>query len=498
MGRCGGPFPLTPKLTVRKPHAYQKRGVEWLLSHGGAGLFADPGSGKTGIVLRALLALKQSKVGRRTLVVTTKRIAREVWPAEPVEWAGSAWDGVNDLKVVVLHGDHKDDLLTEPADIYVVNFDGLPWLAPHLLKLGCDTLVIDESSKIKNSSTRRFKILKPFLTSFKRRWILTGSPNPNGYLDLFGQIYIIDLGLALGKYVTHYRFNYFYQTGYGGYTWALKPGADKEITEAVRPYIFRLETGDYVKLPKVVPNVVRVELPPEARRVYDELEEDLITRLSSGRRVIAVSAGAAAIKCAQVANGGLYHHDEVLGAAPSTPKERLLALVPQTAPRTWTNIHEAKIEAVQEIVEGLQGKPVMIVYDFLHDLDRLEKAFGKCPVMGGRTTEKEFAAIYRDWNLGRVPILFVHYQSVSHGLNMQKSGNHIILHSLTHNYDDYDQLIRRISRQGAKFSQVFVHHIVARGTVDEAKMRNLKKKGKTQGDFLEALKEYVSDKKQSE
>lgn len=445
-------------------------------------------------MLRACLALKKAKVLRRALVVAPLRVVYEVWPKEAEAWAGSEWNALRELRMEILHGEKKEYALNRDADLYVINFEGLKWLCSEgyrrLLQLGADTLVVDESGYLKHTRTQRFKLLKPVLGRFARRWILTGSPNPNGYLDLFGQIYIVDLGRALGKYITHYRFNYFTPLDRNGWMWAIKSGADKQIQEAIKPYVMRLDADDYLEMPEIVPNVIRVDLPPAARKVYDELEENMITELEDGRAVTAVSAGALTIKCAQVANGGLFHqpetYEEVVG------------------PRTWANLHTVKIQALEELLEELQGAPVMIAYDFEHDLERLEKALARredfyrnYAVLGGGVSVKNAKAIIEQWNQDKLGALLVQPKTVAHGLNLQYgSANQIIWHSLTYNLEDYDQLIRRLRRQGSRQKTIFVHHLVARYTVDEAKLRALRAKDRTQAAFLAALKDYARARKQ--
>lgn len=475
-----------PASAIRKPHKYQKRGLEWLVSHGSAGLFAAPGAGKTAVTLRAFKALKDAKVARRALVIATLRVAYKVWPQEAAAWVGSEWAAIGDLKVCLLHGPKKDFRLQQDADIYVVNFDGLKWLlsdhAREFNALGIDTLVIDESTKLKHTRTQRFKLLKPRLPTFKRRWILTGKPIPRSYMDLFGQIYILDLGHALGSYITHYRMNYFTPLDRFGWTWVLKAGAEKKIQEQISPYIFQLAHNDYKEIP-IVENVVRVDLPGKARTLYEELERDLLVELDDDHIVTAVSSGVAVGKCAQIANGGLYHAASGL----------------ISAPRTWTDIHEAKTEAVVELVEELQGAPVIVVYDFKHDLMRLKRAFPEAPYVGGKVAGLEDHAPLDEkdptidrWNRDEIPVLLAHAASMAHGLNLQYgTARNIIWHSITYDRELYDQLNMRLARQGQTASSVFAHFIVATDTVDEAKMRALKKKGKTQDNFLAALREYA-------
>jgi SNF2 family DNA or RNA helicase len=476
-------------LKVRKPHGYQKRGVEWLVTHGGAGLFADPGCGKTAITLRAFLALKDAGVASRALVIAPLRVAHNVWPVEAGEWSGSEWARLAALKIRVLHGKKKDWEATQDADIYVINFDGLKWLLENgqykrFRAMGIDTLIIDESSKLKHTRTKRFKMVKPILPTFARRWLLTGSPNPNGYMDLFGQAYCIDLGRSLGPYITHYRMKYFTPLDRNGWMWALRSGAEKEIQAALAPYIFRLDADDYLEMPELVDNIVRVDLPDAARSIYDELEDELITELTGGRVVTAVSNGVAHMKCAQVANGGLYHQRD---------DEHLPGLH-----RTWENLHTVKVEAVQEIVEELNGAPCMIVYDYEHDLDRLKLAFPNAPHIGGGVGTALSTSLIADWNANRISQLLVQPQTVSHGLNMQYGkAQHIIWHSLIYDYEIFDQLIRRLRRQGSAHKKIFNHMIVARNTVDEAKLRALRRKERTQTGFLAALKEYAKLRKKA-
>lgn len=470
----------------RKPHKYQRRMVEWLVSHGGAALFVDPGCGKTICTLRAILALKKARVLRRALILAPLRVAYQVWPREAEAWAGSEWADVSKLKITVLHGPKKDFLARQPADVYVMNFDGLKWAVESgaLAKLDCDTLIIDESTALKHTDTKRFRMLKSWFPKFTRRWILTGTPNPNGYMDLFGQFYAVDCGRALGRFITHYRQTFFYPVDKMGWEWRLKSGADELIQKAVAPYVFRLDAKDYLELPELVENVIRVELPKDARRVYDELEEELITQLGE-RTVTAASAGVAAMKCAQVASGGLYHQQE-------TPED--------WGKRTWTDIHTEKSKAAKELIDELQGSPCLVVYDFKHDLARLKQAlqsdYAPPPHIGGDVSPKESEALIAAWNRDELPVLLVHPQTVSHGLNLQLgTGHNILWHSLIYDRERYDQLNRRLLRQGSRAKRVFVHHIVATATVDVVKMRALKKKGDVQQGFLDALREYAKERR---
>jgi SNF2 family DNA or RNA helicase len=454
---------------------HHKKGVRFLLTHPAGGLFLDPGLGKTSITLKAFQALQQAKVARRMLVIAPLRPCYLVWPAEQTKWRD-----FNSINMQLLHDSTlHDSYINKDVDVYVTNPDSLPWLldSRRFARLQADTLCIDESSKFKHTKIRRFKLLKRFLPSFERRWILTGSPNPNGYLDLFGQIYILDLGKALGQYVTHYRTQYFFQTGFMGYEWRLQKGAEQRIHKALKPLVLRLDADDYLNMPKQVDSTVRVELPTKARKAYEELEHELITEFDSGHVVTALSKGSVYIKCAQVANGGLYHNPEDYESS-----------------RTFEHIHDAKTEALRDLVEELQGTPLLIAYEFKHDIVRIRKMLGDIPMLGEGSLKQD-VRLEEQWNAGKLPLLLGHPASVGHGLNLQSGqAHHVAWYGLTWDFELYDQFNRRIRRSGNRNKQVFVYHFVARNTVDEAKIRALKSKAHTQRNLLDALRVYLRDK----
>jgi SNF2 family DNA or RNA helicase len=457
------------------PHAYQKKAIKFLVAHACAGLFLDPGLGKTSIVLAAFKLLKAKGYLRKMLVIAPLRPAYSTWPGEVQKWKD-----FSDLKVVVLHGPDKDKLLKSDADVYVINPEGLQWLfrsCPPAKSWLWDMLVVDESTRFKHTNTQRFKTIRPFLDYFKRRYILTGSPAPNGLMDLFGQIYLLDLGNALGRFVTHYRMSYFDATGYGGYTWVLRAGAEEQIYKKIQPLVLRMSAADYLDLEPYIPNVVPVELPSDARKVYDQMESTMLAEVENGI-VTAANAAAATGKCRQIANGGLY-----LAPPGGTETKRGTAA-----------IHEAKLDAVEEIIEELQGKPALIAYEFDHDRIRLQERLGDVPYIGGGVSTTKFKQIETRWNAGLIPVLLAQPQSVAHGLNLQGTGAAVIWHSLTWDLENYEQLIRRVWRQGQR-ERVVVHHIVAKDTIDEVIMRTVNRKDKTQKALLEALKERAKERK---
>jgi SNF2 family DNA or RNA helicase len=446
-------------------------------------LWVEPGLGKSSIILATFKILKQQKMVKRMLVVAPLRPAWLVWPAEVKKWSD-----FEKFKLVVLHGSKKAKLAQEDADIFVTNFESLEWLinSGTLKKLKIDMLVIDESSRVKNTQSKRFKLLKTVIHTFSRRYTLTGSPAPNGYLDVFGQLYITDMGRSLGQYITKFRSDFFDPSGYMGYDWKIKPDGEKRIQERVRPVVLSLQAEDYLAMPKEIENNVYVDLPPAAMKMYKEMEELLITDISKKESVSAKTYAAALIKCQQIANGGLYREAE----------EDENGLLKAVGPRTWVDIHLEKCSAVEEIVNELAGKPALIAYNFEHDLSRLKATFGKdVPVIGGGTSTKRAIELERMWNNGELPVLLGHPASMGHGLNLQKSGNTIIWHSLTHDFELYDQFNRRIRRQGSIHSTVVVHRIIARNTVDQFMVANLSRKEKNQKGLVESLRTFYAPKR---
>lgn len=477
------PLQFARSATAWRPHAYQMRAVRFLLKNAGAALFLDPGLGKTSIVLAAVRSLKKAGVFGSALVIAPLRVCYAVWPDEIKKWTD-----FKDIKVVVLHGKDKAALLKTKADLYVINPDGIPWLLEQdLSKFKPDTLILDESTQYKKTNTARFKLIKKLLPKFSRRWILTGSPAPNGLMDLFGQIYIIDLGVRLGRFITHFRQMYFYPTGFDGFDWELKEGADKKIYKAIKPIALRLDAADYLELPALIGwgTPIFVDLPPKARKLYDEMEEIMVAELSKGNYATAVNAASALNKCAQIANGGIYHPKFEDREPDDFSKIEM----------TWTKVHDEKTDAVKEILDSIQGHQALIAYDYKHDLARLQEALkrGKVvpPYIGGGVTPAKAEELIQKWNLQKLPVLLGNPASMAHGLNMQTGGAHLIWHSLTFNYEYWMQMNRRLLRQGSIHKYIFAYPIIARDTVDEAKYFALAGKGKVEGGLLNALRVYV-------
>lgn len=484
------------------PHAYQKKMVKWLVRHPEAALLVDPGLGKTSCALAAFKALRKANGARKALVVAPIRVCYMVWSHHGE--LGAWWD-FRDLTVSLIHADapaggHAHPVISPAAtrrarlqadvDIYVVNFEGLPWLIKEgglddLVKRGVDVLIIDELSKLKHIKTKRFKLLKKKLGLFSKRWGLTGSPAPNGLLDLFGQVYALDLGKRLGRYITQYRNRWFFSTGYGGYTWVPRPGADEEIHLALKDLAISVRAADHLDgLPTLVERDTWVDLPPDARQVYDTMERDLIASVEKDL-LVAANAAVATGKCRQIASGGVY---TALGSTE-------LADLRSNSKRRVVHLHHEKTMALVELVNELQGQPLLVAYEFKHDVMRIQELLD-VEVIDGSTTPRRTRELLDAWNTGQIPVLCGHVQSLGHGLNLQHGGcHHLCFYSVTWDLELYDQFIRRVWRQGNDAPRVVVHRFLARNTIDVVITKVLRSKRRTQSALLEALKVELKRRK---
>lgn len=458
-----------------KPHGYQRKTIKFFVERAAAGAFLDPGLGKTMISYCAFDILRELKHVKRLFVVTLMRPAYKVWPSEVKKWGLP-------FKVHVLHGKGKkpEFLRDKSIDVFVINYEGLEWLLTQLEELGMtkgDMLVFDESSKLRNTNTQRFHIVRKLIGYFKRRYILTGTPTPKGLINLFGQIYALDAGDRLGRYITHFRNKYFTgrTLGAGGpvVDWQLNKGAEQQIYAKLRDVVIRFGEEELDHVPKLVPREFRFDLPDKARRIYDDLERDLITAIDN-QVVFAKNAGIATQKLRQVANGGLY--------LPQSGEDK--------KDKKWKLLHDAKTDAVEEIIDGLEGKPALIGYEFHHDLERLKKRWPKVPCLTDAKM-KEYEVLEREWNAGNLEMAFAQVAALAHGNNLQESQGAIILHSFVWDYEAYDQFIKRIRRQGNKAKRTYVYYIIAENTVDEDVIKSWGIKGATQNDLFKALKARI-------
>lgn len=424
----------------------------------------DPGLGKTSIVLAAFKILKKEGYVKSMLIVAPLRVCHNVWPKEI-----DKWENFTELTIRVLHGKDKADYLEEDVDIHVINPEGLAWLFDQGARRwrDWDVLCVDESTKFKDTQTKRFKLMRKHFESFDRRWILTGTPVPNGIGDLFGQIFILDLGHALGRYVTHFRNKYFHTEGWDKYTYIPNTGSFDAIVDRVDPLVMRMSAHDYLQMPEVVDLNVYVDMNVNAWNVYRGIEDDFITKIDEGV-IVAANAAVAGGKCRQIANGGLYINPE----------------------HDWVETHTEKLDALADLLEELGGAPTLVMYEFNHDLKRLLRRFGAgIPYLGGGTSTAQADRYISDFNKGHIPVMFCHPASMAHGLNLQEVCHHIIWLGITWNLEHYDQSIARINRQGQK-NTVFNYHIIARDTLDEKVLSVLGQKDRTQRAVFAALTTY--------
>lgn len=453
------------------PLPYMERAVEWLTQRHAAGLPLRPGGRKTSIVLQAFQELTCAGRAKTMLVIAPLRVCRQTWRQEAAKWTE-----FKDLKFVLLHGPKKDAALETGADVYLINPEGIAWLSRKFMgrSYPFDIVCIDELTKFKNSQADRSKALRPRLKGVKYRWGLTGSLAPNGYMDLFGQMLMLDDGAALGRYITHYRDTYF-QLGYDGFTYKLLPGAEKRIVDRIDPYWFKMDEADYAQLPPLVDVTHELLLEPPERKLYERMKTKMLAELPEGI-VTAANSAACYSKLAQMANGAVYVGD---------------------AKQAVSHLHDVKLDALDDLIEELNGEPLLVAYEFNHDFDRLLERFGVVdkatgrkvlPYLGKGTTAAQETQWLREWNRGDLPLMCAHPASAGHGLNMQgASACNVAWFGIPWDYELYDQFIRRIRRDGTQALQIFNHLLLVKNTIDELKLQALRGKDLTQAGLMRAL-----------
>jgi hypothetical protein len=457
------------------PLPYMQKAVDHLVARHAGGLALDPGLRKTSITLAAFVERQRLRTGRTMLVIAPLRICRQVWRQE-----GSKWAQFRHLTFALLHGDKKDKALEADADVYLINPEGVEWLCKQFFgrSLPFDIVTIDELTKFKNSQADRSKALRPRLKGVKTRWGLTGSLAPNGYMDLFGQMLMLDDGAALGRYITHYRDQYF-SLGYDGFTYELMPGAEARIINKIAPYWLQMSADDYLTLPPLVEDPILLDMDPKSRKLYNKMKKDMIAQLPEGI-ITAANAAACYSKLSQMANGAVYVGDNK---------------------QAVSHVHDLKLDAIEELVEELNGQPLLIAYEFNHDMDRLRERFGVLdkktgkkvlPYLGKGTTPTQEDAWIKAWNRNELPILCAHPASAGHGLNLQEgNAGHVAWFGLTWDLELWDQFIRRLRRSGNAAQRIMNHLLIVRGTIDELKLAAIGAKDMTQGRLLKALNAVI-------
>lgn len=452
------------------PKRYQKECIRFGISRTAAGFLLAPGLGKTAIILFLFKILKKLGFVDELIVIGKLRIIYTVWPAEIEKWG-------LDFRYRTLHGNKKEERIRKNADVWLVNYEGMRWVEENQKRLFKKDkrymVVCDESSKIKNSQSKRFKILRRMLHLFDRRYILTGSPVPNSLQDIFSQAYFLDGGKALGEYITHFRNKYFYPSGFMGRDWQLQPGAEKRIFKRLRPIVIRYGNEE-LNLPPLTPLTREVTLPKNVRKKYHEMEKDFITQLNE-HEVTSANAAVASGKLRQIANGGLYLEREFDARGRPIGK------------RKFVRLHDEKCENLLDLIEELNGEPTLVFYEFVHDLARLRRYFPDAPAINKGLSLKDTKKVLRRWNAGKIPVLFAQTTTAAHGLNMQGSGGIVVFYSMGWNLEEHEQAIARVWRQGQK-RRVLVYRIVAKGTVDEDILDTLGAKDRTQKMLLHAMR----------
>ena len=449
------------------PHAYQKHCIDKIIELDKVGLFLDMGLGKTVTTLTAIKELKYNRFQvRKVLIIAPKKVAEGTWTKEK-----DKWDHTQMLRVSPVLGSEKKRIkaINTPSDLYVINRENVVWLVDYYRNAWpFDMVVIDESSSFKNHSAKRFKALVQVMSKIKRLVELTGTPSPNGLNDLWSQIYLLDEGRRLGKRYGQFRERYF-DPGRRGpqgfvYDYDPKDGAEQSILSAISDICISMKAEDYLQLPDMVIHEIPVSLDAKAEKAYKELERKMILELPENEEISVTSAAALSNKLLQLANGAVYDEEHKAH-----------------------EVHTSKLDAFLELVESLQGKPLLVFYNFQHDKERILKVLGtkKLRVKELKTVQDE-----DDWNHQEIDILLTHPASSAYGLNLQQGGNHVCWFGLTWNYELYTQANKRLHRQG-QTEKVIVHHLICSGTRDEDVMKALKKKEGVQDFVTESLKARI-------
>jgi SNF2 family DNA or RNA helicase len=446
------------------PRPYQEASLAWMIEKPHCGLLLDPGLGKTSVTLAAILFLKEQGFVYHALVVAPLRVAKTVWPVEARKWID--FQGMTICSLCEMEKDERIEKLRQGYDVYVINPESLirvleidPWFYMPL-----NMLVVDESTKFKDSQTQRFKALKKYLHKFDRRVILTGTPAPNGLADLFGQMYVCDMGESLGKYITHFRQRYMFQS-HDGYTWEIAPGAAVNIYDRVKGRLLRMMARDHLDMPELINNYIKVKLPEKSMREYRELERDFLIKINDRETLAVFNTAALGTKLRQVANGFIYDEDH---------KAHLL--------------HTEKMEALRELLDEMQGRPLLLCYEFIQDAASIQLNF---PYAINISESRNTEAIVNAFNAGKIPLLIGHPKSMGHGLNLQEICKDICWYGITWDLELYQQAIARVWRQGQMSTVVMVHHIVAERTKDEDVIKALAVKDVNQNSLNEAIKSIV-------
>lgn len=439
------------------PHEYQKYATNFIIDHPVAAILLDMGLGKSVITLTAINDLIYNSFEvNRVLVIAPLRVANNTWPDEIKKW-----DHLSHLTYSVVTGNKQQRLaaLRQDVNLYIINRENLKWLVEDYgVPFFYDMIVIDELSSFKSYRSQRFKCLKKLRPHVKRIVGLTGTPSSNGLMDLWAEFRVLDMGQRLGRYITHYRTTYFdpdKRNQHMVFTYKPKPGAEQQIYQQISDITISMKSKDYLKLPPLTMNTVKVHLSNQEAAVYDTMRDQLVVD-TAGKQIDALNAASLSNKLSQMANGTVYddNQNQVL-------------------------IHDRKLDALEDLIEAANGKPVLVAYWFKHDLERIKQRFEVREIK----TTKDIS----DWNQGTIPVGVIHPASAGHGLNLQAGGSTLIWYGLTWSLELYQQTNARLWRQG-QTDPVVIHHIITENTIDEDILAALKRKDKAQTALINAVK----------
>lgn len=449
------------------PHDYQRYAISYIEEHPIAAVLLDMGLGKTSITLTALNDLLFDSFDvHKILVVAPLRVARNTWSAEI-----GKWDHLVDLKYSVAVGTEKERIaaLSRQADIYIINRENIPWLIEKSgMDFDYDMIVIDELSSFKNWQAKRFKALMRVRPGVKRIVGLTGTPSSNGLMDLFAEFKLLDMGKRLGRFISKYRDNYFRPDQMNGpivYSYKLRPGAEEVIYEKISDITISMKATDHLKMPELINSSYYVVLDEKEQLIYNSLKEEMVLQLPGGD-VTAQNAASLSGKLLQLANGAIYKDSG------------------EVQP-----VHNKKLDALEDIIEAMNGKPLLVAYWFKHDLQRIEQRLTEQKIPFERLDSD--SSINR-WNKGQISVALIHPASAGHGLNLQSGGNTLVWFGMIWSLELYQQTVARLWRQGQQSGTVVVQHILTAGTIDERIMKVLLQKGNTQARLIDAVKAEVS------
>lgn len=442
------------------PHEYQTYATNFILEHPVAAVLLEMGLGKSVITLTAIYELMLNRFEvQKVLVIAPLRVARDTWPAEIEKW-----EHLTGLTYSVAIGTETERLtaLRRPAHLYLINRENVDWLITKSgIPFDFDMVVIDELSSFKSHAAKRFKSLLKVRPTVKRMVGLTGTPSSNGLMDLWAEFRILDMGQRLGRYITHYRNNFFVPDKRNQqmiFSYKPRAGAEDAIYRLISDITISMKSADFLKMPECIINEVPVALSEKEWSVYQALKEDMVVDLKD-EEIDAVNAAALSGKLLQMANGAVYNEEKEV-----------------------IHIHDRKLDALEDLIEGANGKPVLVAYWYNHDLQRIKERFS--------VREIKTSQDIKDWNNGDIPVAVIHPASAGHGLNIQFGGSTIIWFGLTWSLELYQQTNARLWRQGQK-STVVIHHIIAKDTIDEDVMRALRKKEKIQSALIDSVKARI-------